>query len=294
MEFVIGTAQLGMKYGAANITGQPDLHQSFAIVESALVKGIRKFDCARSYGEAERRLGQALAHIPSGTRAEVITKLDATAQTAAEAEASISLSMKELGTGHLPVVLLHRWRQRRVPGVWETLRSHLDAGRIGKLGVSVGDLEEALEALADPEIQHIQIPFNLLDWRWRHSRWMRGVSARPGVVIHARSIFLQGILVNEAKFWPKLEGIDPSYWLERLDHIGAGFGARDRAELCMRYAKAHGWLSGLVVGIDTPAQLEENWRLFSLPPLEPAGVAALDSLPVAPVQLLNPALWPRP
>ena len=51
---VLGTAQIGMQYGIANTTGQPDLVKAKAIIRDAWNGGIREFDSAQGYGEIEK------------------------------------------------------------------------------------------------------------------------------------------------------------------------------------------------------------------------------------------------
>ena len=55
---ILGTAQLGMAYGAANRRGMLSDFQARELLESAWDAGIRWFDTARAYGESERRLGE--------------------------------------------------------------------------------------------------------------------------------------------------------------------------------------------------------------------------------------------
>ena len=55
--FVLGTAQLGMKYGICNSHGQPDEQECLSIVETAWNSGIRFFDTAQAYQESEKVLG---------------------------------------------------------------------------------------------------------------------------------------------------------------------------------------------------------------------------------------------
>ena len=51
---------------------------------------------------------------------------------------------------------------------WKQLCHHRDVlGTVGRCGVSVGSCEEALACLADRNVQHIQLPVNLLDYRWK-------------------------------------------------------------------------------------------------------------------------------
>jgi len=51
---VLGTAQLGLPYGIANQTGQPDQVVATAIIREAWNQGIREFDTAQGYGDSEQ------------------------------------------------------------------------------------------------------------------------------------------------------------------------------------------------------------------------------------------------
>ena len=70
-EFVLGSVQLGLAYGAANRTGKPSRTAALALVRRAADSGIHQFDTARAYGDAEERLGEAL----SGRPVVTVTKL---------------------------------------------------------------------------------------------------------------------------------------------------------------------------------------------------------------------------
>src|SRR5512138_260994 len=71
-ELVLGTAQLGLTYGAANTRGQPDEAQARLILRAALNVGVTWIDTAAAYGTSEARIG---AHVPLGSNVRVVTKL---------------------------------------------------------------------------------------------------------------------------------------------------------------------------------------------------------------------------
>lgn len=56
----LGTVQLGIPYGFANTTGQPDQNTATAIVATAWASGVRYFDTAQAYGAGESVLGSAI------------------------------------------------------------------------------------------------------------------------------------------------------------------------------------------------------------------------------------------
>jgi len=301
--FVLGTAQLGLPhYGRTNIAGQPSRAEALDLLRLACDQGVSEFDTARAYGEAENLLGEAMvARVPA---ARVITKLDpltsvpidADAQKVrAAVDASVFRSCRELRTNSLPVLLLHRWAHRHQwQGVaWQRLTELQGEGVLGLLGASVSSPEEARAALEDPGVRHLQIPFNLLDTRWIRAGTASLAEDRPDVILHARSIFLQGLLLNPATFWPTIPGVNAVQIIQRLDAWVIRLGRIDRMDLCLAYGRSQPWIQNLVLGVETPTQLRELITKCGCKPLLPpeAAEVAVDFVDL-PDSLTNPTLWP--
>jgi aryl-alcohol dehydrogenase-like predicted oxidoreductase len=297
---VLGSVQLGLAYGAANRTGKPARGAALKLVQRASDAGITQFDTARAYGDSEDRLGEALM---GRKGARTITKLSPLSELAPDAprqevrdavDRSIEESLIALRRDRLDCLLLHRaaHMQAHDGAVWGRLIERLEDGTVLSLGVSVQSPEEAAQALDRADVSHIQLPFNLFDWRWEET--IARLSSRSSVTVHARSIFLQGILAaNDPAVWPRVEGVDAETLVADLARLAHAFGRESAADLCIAYARGQDWIDGLVVGLETCDQLDDNLRLFVKPPLaheDCARVAA--SLPRVPVQLLDPALWP--
>ena len=245
-ELVLGTAQLGLVYGAANRIGQPSARDAELILRSAVSAGVRWIDTAAAYGSAEQRIGAAL---PGSKGVRVVTKLDpldehrrdlghsATSASrsrkasAARAHVSAPIASK--------ILLLHRAHHltMRNGAIWSAVKQMRDEGVIYDLGVSVYSPQEALAALADRDVRHIQLPFNALDWRWRSETFREALAKRPGVTIHARSALLQGLLAghNDAR-WP--EGIDPADVKRALADLTRDLDRDSPADLCLAYVRA--------------------------------------------------------
>jgi len=299
---VLGSVQLGVDYGAANRTGKPAHGAALKLVRRAANAGIFEFDTARAYGDSEQRLGEAL----EGKRARTITKLCPLASLPADAaredvraavDESIAESLAALRRDRIDCLLLHRAAHMTAfnGAVWDRLIEHIEDGLILSLGVSVQSPQEALEALARPDVQHLQLPFNLLDWRWREAGVLQRLRERPHVTIHARSVFLQGILASEdPSVWPAVEGVDAARIIACVAGLARDFGRESAADLCVAYARGQSWIDGVVIGMETEDQLDMNLRLFLRPPLAPEDCAKIETLvPRVPADLLNPALWPR-
>ena len=297
--FVLGTAQLGMSYGRANAVGKPTVDQAVAMVRAATEAGIRTFDTARAYGDSERMLGLAKQALPSA-ELDLITKLsplagldEAVTETTVRerVRASVYRSLHELRVRVLPVVLLHRAAQldQNDGLIWDELKRMKAEGLIGKLGASVQTPDELATALERTEVEHVQLPFNLLDGRWDAV----AAGAGPGVALYVRSAYLQGLLVTaDASKWPHVEGVDPDRMIRKMDALAERFGRESRQDLCLAFVRGAPWVDGVVVGAETLDQLSENVRLFQRPPLSPDQQAVVrETFPDMPERLLNPALW---
>lgn len=297
-EFTLGTAQLGMEYGRVNDAGKPRRREAIEIVRQAIASGVRMIDTARGYGESEAVLGEAL----EGLKATVVTKLDVSGLDAVAsevearrgAEESIEASCRALRSSRLDTVLLHNWRHRYEwrRAAWRRLLEFRDAGKIARLGASVYEPAEAMEALRDPDVEHLQIPMNVLDWRWKAAGVDRAITQRPGIVIHARSSFLQGILIHPAERWPRVAGFDGGDCVRTLARLAREFGRESVADLCLAYVRSLPWITSVVVGCETLRQLDDNLRWFSRAKLSADQCEELEhALQKAPEELLNPSKW---
>lgn len=301
-EFTLGTAQMGFPYGRTNTTGMPKREESIQIIEQSLKYGISTLDTARAYGIAEKRIGEALKG-GKFSQVKVVTKCDpfdwfdekTSKKTIVTAvEASILGSCHALGCEMLSTVLLHRWQHFTFceGAIWKRLLAFQQAGMIENLGVSLYSPQDAIAALQNTEIKHLQIPFNILDSRWLEPDIQQAIAQRPDVVIHARSPLLQGILASEREFWPTIPGVNVPQYIETLDHLTKELGLLNRAQLCYTYVRSFPWVNSVVVGVETLQQLQENVNLFQASYLDQTQKDDIHrSLAKAPERLLNPSQW---
>jgi spore coat polysaccharide biosynthesis protein SpsF len=298
----LGTAQLGLEYGVVNRTGKPSRSAAIKIVRQAIAHGVTALDTARAYGDSEELLGEALAGAWR-SRVEVITKLDpfsalspdaSEEQVRAAVDRSVSDSCRALRTDRLAVLLFHRWSHHDAwhGAAWKRLLDLRDSGKIAQLGASVYQPEEALAALEYPDIQHLQLPMNILDARWRASGIGAQIAQRPDVVVHARSVFLQGVLLHPAAAWPPAGGYDVQRCAAKIGELSRRFGRESVADLSVAYVRAQPWITSLVIGCETITQLEDNLRMFCLPPLTPDQCDEIERcFSDVPADFLNPATW---
>ena len=301
-ELVLGSVQLGLAYGAANRTGKPPRATALRLVRRATEAGVRVFDTARSYGDAEERLGEALAN-RSHVAVTKLAPLDNLAPAASREEIrsavdkSVRESLAALQRDTLDCLLLHRARHMTAFGgaIWERLNELLEVGTIASLGVSVQSPEEAHQALSQPLVRHIQLPFNLIDWRWREAGVIDAIRAKRSLKVHARSVFLQGLLAaRTADIWPAIDGANVPAVVGWLEEGVRKFRRQSPADLALAYVRGQDWIDGIVVGMETEAQLEDNLALFQCPPLSAEDCADIEASRLrVPEELLDPAQWPR-
>ncbi|TDQ84275.1 aryl-alcohol dehydrogenase-like predicted oxidoreductase [Dongia mobilis] len=302
-EFVLGTVQIGLPYGTLRKFSMPDDAGATSLLHRAAEIGVRQFDTARNYGRSEERVGDALAGLGSAAPA-VVTKLDPFFFVPADApewavrsavQASVFASCRALRTRHLPVLLLHLAHTRTSwnGAAWRCLLEMRDQGIIGRLGISVQNAIEAEQAIGDPDVEQIQLPANILDHRWRQAGIPALLAERPDIVVHARSVFLQGVLLSgDVGGWPARDPAMAQRLIDWLQGLTRELGLASVAHLLVGYLRSLGWIHGLVLGVENEAQLAANMRLFEAPLLSREAIERIEqSRPHFPDWLLDPGRW---
>lgn len=305
-KLVLGTAQLGGVYGIANTSGQPNKKLCQELIKTAIVNGVIYLDTARAYGDSESMIGQSLKGGWEG-RVKVITKLSplqdcpkkvSSSTLHAFVDSSIYKSCSALGMQKIDVLMLHRashlsdWDGE----VWQRLLDLKSTGVIGELGVSVQNPNELSKVLSVPEISYIQLPFNLLDWRWDSivPKIMAAKNSRK-LTIHVRSALLQGLLQSkDDSHWRRANVYQMSQVRGWLLNQVITCQRVNIVDLCLNYIKALSWVDGIAIGIDNMNQLAENINFFNLPALS---MEQVDEINITRPKLggvtLDPHLWKK-
>jgi aryl-alcohol dehydrogenase-like predicted oxidoreductase len=184
----LGTVQFGQPYGISNTHGQVSPREAAAILTDASKAGIRLLDTAANYGEAEAvlaRLDIAAFRIVSKTMG-LKHGLDAVLERARQSAGALKAD----------TLLVHATADLLGPdgeALWAALQRLRDERVFRKIGISVYAAEDpaALAARFRPDV--MQLPFSLLDQRLLANGTLARL-AELGVEIHARSLFLQGLL----------------------------------------------------------------------------------------------------
>ncbi|WP_312447949.1 aldo/keto reductase [Stutzerimonas nitrititolerans] len=305
-KLVLGTVQLGLPYGINNSSGKPSLDEGRKIIRSAIRHGVAYIDTARAYGCSEQVVCAALSSGWAG-RATVITKLSSLPELDQAVEspaiepavrASVFESCQKLGMARLDVLMVHRaahiyaWHGR----VWAELLRLVDEGVIGQLGASVQCPEELEQVLNNRAVDYVQLPMNLLDWRWDAlTPRIEQAKAERGLIVHVRSALLQGLLVSEEpSLWRRAHVVESEGLVEWMNGCVQAFRRESLVDLCFAYARGVSWVDGVCVGMETYQQFSENARLFQNKPLQASDIRQVcKTRPVVEALTLDPAAWHR-
>lgn len=290
MKVALGTVQFGVNYGISNKAGKTSLAKVGAILAAAKSYGVSVIDTASLYGDSEAVLGQSL---PPASGFKIVTKTPQFAKQtldgsdAQHLEDTLRSSLAKLGTASVYGLLIHRADDLLLPGgdlLVERLLRLKQTGLVSKVGVSVYSGRQIDQMLERFPMDLIQLPINVLDQRLLQSGHLKKLK-NAGVEIHARSAFLQGLLLME------LQEI-PGYF----DSV------RGRLESYQRFIKDHGltplqaamgFVSGIpeidqvVCGVNDARQLREICEAAQAK----VDFRAFADFAITDEAIVNPALW---
>ena len=281
----IGTANFGMQYGVANSRGKLSKNSVAEILGLAKSLGITCLDTANAYGESQKVLGEF------GVRDwRVVSKISSVPQNCNDIDSfvctQIDLILSSLSLSDFETVLVHNAKD--LTGelgyeVYEALNAAKSRGQVEKIGVSIYDPSDLESITRRFKLDVVQAPINVFDNRLQDSGWLDRL-ASMGVEVHARSVFLQGVLLsaiaqNNDFFKP---------WkttFEKWNRFAESSGTSTLMN-CVKHVNSFEKVTFAVVGVDSAQNLSEVFDAFSEQPQRIDGDNfSVDS------QLINPACW---
>jgi len=286
---VLGTAQLGMKYGITNCLEKPTREQAVEIVRTA-------WDgTAQVYGDAEEILGVALADLSGHEDVKIVSKLNPALDVTdfASIRNAVKESLARLCVPQLWGLLLHS--QEQLSGddwsrIGPTMVRLKDEGLVRHLGVSIYDPEWGWKALSIADLDIIQVPFNIVDRRMMTSGLLKEAE-HQGKEIFVRSIYLQGLL---------LSGVDKlshhmffaKQFLQKWNAFVEALSI-DTKELLIGYVRSHAPSARILIGCLAVEEVQENLKLFKNKSLTENILRKLDTIAswVEDARIIDPRRW---
>ena len=286
-KLALGTAQFGMDYGIGSSPGKLSISEVKKILEYAKLTNIDMLDTASAYGKSEKILGELNVDefkVVTKTRHFNIPKITDDALNLLNRD--FEKSLKDLKLDSMYGLLIHHADDLMKPGaskIIEFIQNLKKTKKIKKIGVSIYENKHLNFALENFDIDLVQLPLNIFDRRLIDNGMLKLLS-QEGLEVHARSIFLQGLILMADSSRPrKFDRWDSLWksWSEWLNDYKIS-----PLEASIRYAMSFSEISKVLVGIDSLNQLIEIVDAASgvLPPI-PNELYTNDSL------LLNPSNW---
>lgn len=185
----IGTVQFGQAYGISNTNGQVPRADVKLVLELAARTGIGLLDTAANYGEAERVLGDN-----DLSPFRIVSKTLGVEQGVHAVIARVRESVRTLGA--VDLLLVHAAKDLLGPSgatLWRSLQALKAEGIIGGIGISAYVADDPVMLAERFRPDAMQLPFSLLDQRLLKDGSLMRLK-QLGVEVHARSLFLQGLL----------------------------------------------------------------------------------------------------
>jgi len=212
----IGCAKFGINYGINKSRKSVlTLNKVEKIIKYACSNGIKIFDVASDYGDAEKKLGKISKKL--NLNLNIISKLPYKIKKNENISIwfnnSLNNSLKKLNKKYIYGLHVHNPSfliEKDKDFFYEKLLEAKALGKIKKIGVSIYKEHELEQIMSNFKIDMIQLPINLFDRRFETKGFLKHLK-NMGVEIQARSIFLKGLLLtsktqrpNFFKIWEKL------------------------------------------------------------------------------------------
>ena len=287
-KIILGTVQFGLNYGINNNIGQLSFQKVSAILDSAYNNGITSLDTAQLYGTSIDIISKF--HSKRDFRFNVINKF----QNINQNIYSVCLNeLDKLSINNYESYLFHSFKDYFYSdvSVFNSLSELKKDKKINAIGVSVYTNEQFEQVIYDKRIDLIQFPYNVFDNDNKRKKIM-ALAKKYGKQLHARSIFLQGLIFKNKDHLPKnLKEIKP--YIEQLEHIKVKYSI-GFDHLAFAYVLQNKFIDKILIGIDSILQLESNIKLIKKINELPVPVDCIDEINKIKVQreeLLNPNNW---
>jgi aryl-alcohol dehydrogenase-like predicted oxidoreductase len=285
--------------------GAVDDRQSLLALHAAVDAGMNFVDTADVYGDGRsERLVARLRRERRGDTIWVATKAGRRlAKQTPEGYSRKNLtlwvedSLRNLEMEALDLLQLHCPHPKvyDAPEAFGVLDELVEAGKLRYYGVSVETVDEALRAVRHPNVQTVQIIFNMFRLKPAEAFFPEARARQVGVLarVPLASGLLTGKLARESRFAPDdhrlfnreglafdvgetFSGVPFDVGLESVERLRSSVPAgASMTQLALRWILMFDAVSCAIPGARTAAQARENAASAALPPLDPGTMSAI-------------------
>ena len=283
---VVGTANFGQSYGVKN-NKQLDRDEINKILGYASMARLTHLDSASQYGKSESIISDFTQY-----KFNVITKLASeNFLDLHQAINKLNSSIDNLKPHIIESILLHDVENlfsENADLIYKNLCKLKSLGLTKHIGISVYSPEQLLKIIENYDFDVAQIPINVIDRRLLQSETIKKIK-NNSIKIHARSIFLQGLLLMSHDDLPQ----NFNKWKEIFFQFDdwCKDNSISKLEACVQFVKKHDFVSKIVVGVDSYENLVDIDRTYNLESFNaisiPSSISSNDE------NLVNPTFWSR-
>lgn len=281
--------------------------ESFKTLNRALDMGVNFFDTADVYGDgrSERLLArlQRERKEPFYVATKAGRRLDphvASGYNRANLTAFVERSLRNLETDALDLLQLHCPPSEvyYLPEVFGVLDDLVKQGKLRFYGVSVEKVEEALKAMEYPQMQSVQIIFNIFRQRPMDLFFKEAQRRKVGILarVPLASGLLTGKMKRDTQFSPEdhrafnrhgeafdrgetFSGVDYESGLRAVDALRPLVPqGMSMAQFALRWILMHPAVTTTIPGAKNPQQVEDNVRAGNYPPLSPETMQKVEAI----------------
>ena len=277
--------------GSANFTNQYGIKKKYVskarirnILKHAEKYGINFIDTANNYGKSEETLGTSKAK-----NFKIISKLSKIDKNIINVEKYIekkfSKTLNRTNRKSIYGYLVHNSEDllsNKGKTIIKTLRSLKKRNKIKKIGVSVYEVNQLKKILTFFKPDIVQIPINILNQNFLKNNFLKKIK-KYGIEIHVRSVFLQGLLLENNAFNferivnKKLDIIDKICKKKRIT----------RLNFLLSFINSIKEIDKIVIGIDSCLQLEKIIKCMQKIIL----IKNYKNLAVSNLSIIDPRFW---
>ena len=277
-KIALGTVQFGLDYGITNHSGQVSIDEVKNILDYAKDKGIDTLDTAARYGNSEQVLGEVGVN-----NYRIITKTTPLKNGVDGVIKDFHQSLDNLNIGQVDGLLIHNIddvKDKRFGDLFHKLNVLKEEGLINKIGFSTYTPDQVDFLLENFDFDLIQVPFNVFDTRLVEGGQLKALK-KKNIEIHARSVFLQGVLLSFDSLSDYF-----STWDAQFEQYQGLVREKELSllEYALNFALNTQELDKILVGVDSVNQLTDIVNAFK-------SDVDLKAFKIDDINLLNPNLW---
>jgi aryl-alcohol dehydrogenase-like predicted oxidoreductase len=249
-KIILGSANFGIKYGYKY--KKINNNEILSILKLSSKYGIKLIDTAQSYGNSEKKLGKY-----NSKNFKFITKISNLKYiNQKKIHEILETSKINLKVNKIECLMFHDYKEFVkkkffLPNMFVKMKGK----SFNKIGVSVYKPSELYKCLKFKKLDIIQIPFNIIDYRWNDVNFNKIKSQNRSLEIHVRSIFLRGILPNRIQSLPNWFK-NKQKLTDELNLLKIKYDS-NLEEILFNYVLQQKWVNKIVIGISTLSQLKK-------------------------------------